>query len=214
MTGPTAGYGRRGRACGVARSCMPPGSPSGARCRSACSPRDGGGAPGRRWTGPRKPTRARTRLFRVSPSTGGGRSRRRSSQRWAVTMVCVHTVRRPAQPQDHDTKSRSSASRPAPASALLAALDPGVMVDVHAGAHVVSWVALLCSHHDSCEGRGNSLTCVLRAIRPAGVARYGRADDRLIGSPLDGEASGRADRAAGGVRALRDGGAALGWPGE
>jgi hypothetical protein len=44
--GSMAGCGRRGRACGAARSYMPPGSPAAARRRRARSPRGGGGAVG------------------------------------------------------------------------------------------------------------------------------------------------------------------------
>ena len=125
--GPTAGCGRRGHVCGAARSCRRPGSPGAVLTRRGRSRRGGGGVPGRRWTGPRTPTHARSRLARAAPSTAGGRSRPRSSPRWAATVAYGHTVRRLAQPQAHDTKPRSTGPgqcSPRHASACLPRLIP------------------------------------------------------------------------------------------
>jgi hypothetical protein len=125
--GPTAGCGRRGHVCGAARSCRRPGSPGAVLTRRGRSRRGGGGVPGRRWTGPRTPTHTRSRLAHAAPSTAGDRSRPPSSPRWAVTMAYGRTARRPAQPQAHDTKPRSSRSgpvRPRDCPRLLTAFAP------------------------------------------------------------------------------------------
>ena len=153
--GPTAGCGRRGHVCGAARSCRRPGSPGAVLTRRGRSRRGGGGVPGRRWTGPRTPTHARSRLARAAPSTAGGRSRPRSSPRWAATVAYDHTVRRLAQPQAHDTKPRSSRAGPVQPQAcfrLLAALDPGADADEAGRPRILTSTAVPAlpgRHHDA-----------------------------------------------------------------
>ena len=153
--GATAGCGRRGHVCGAARSCRRPGSPGAVLTRRGRSRRGGGGVPGRRWTGPRTPTHTRSRLARAAPSTAGGRSRPRSSPRWAATVAYGHTVRRLAQPQAYDTKPRSNRAGPVQPQAcfrLLAALDPGADADEAGRPRILTSTAVPAlpgRHHDA-----------------------------------------------------------------
>ena len=152
---PTAGCGRRRHVCGAARSCRRPGSPGAVLTRRGRSRRGGGGVPGRRWTGPRTPTHARSRLAHAAPSTAGGRFRPRSSPRWAATVAYGHAAHHPAQPQAHDTKPRSSRASPVQPQAcfrLLAALDPGADADEAGRPQILNSTAVPAfpgRHHDA-----------------------------------------------------------------
>ncbi len=141
---------RRGHVCGAARSCRRPGSPGAVLTRRGRSRRGGGGVPGRRWTGPRTPTHTRSRLARAAPSTAGGRSRPRSSPRWAATVAYDHTVRRLAQPQAYDTKP--SSKWPGQCSPRHTALDPGTDADEVGQLRILTSTAVPAlpgRHHDA-----------------------------------------------------------------